>query len=160
MARGFRVRKATLRDLDLLVRHRRAMWMELGRFSRPALEASDSVYRRWLRQKMVKKRIVAFVAVDAGQVPVGSLTIWLHDIEPGPDQPRGVNPLLSTLYVERGSRRKGIGSALVRTATKWCRDSGYPYVTGIAAHTSRRILRRLGYLRLWEMGQYFGNEPA
>jgi len=160
VARAFHVRKATHRDLDLLVRHHRAMWIELGRFSKPALDASDSAYRRWLSQRIRRKRIVAFVAVGPEKGLVGSLTIWLHDNEPGPGQPRGVIPLLSTLYVERGNRRKGIGSALVRTATKWCRNSGYPYVTGIAAHTSRRLLGRLGYQRLWEMGQYFGNEPA
>lgn len=160
MGRGFRVRRATLRDLELLVRHRSAMWAELGRFGRSALEGSGTVYRRWLRSRMRNHRIVGFVALDAERVPRGSLTIWLHDVEPSPDQPRGVDPLLPTLYTEPGSRKKGVGSALLEAATNWCRDAGYPYVTGIAARTSRHLLGRLGYQRLWEMGRVFGEEPA
>lgn len=160
MAHEWQVHRATLRDLDVLVRHRRAMWVELGTFSRSVLDSADSVYRSWLRLRLREHRMVGFIAVDSNRVPRGSQTIWLHDIEPSPADPKGVSTVLSTIYVERGSRRKGVGSALVRAATKWCRSSGYPYVTTIATQSSQKMLGKMGYRRLWEMGMVFGKPPV
>jgi GNAT superfamily N-acetyltransferase len=160
MVRGVYVRRARLEDLEVLVRHRRAMWNDLGTFSKLALDQSDRAYSRWLRQRIGARRIVAFIASDSQKSPLGSLTVWLHDVEPSPDESRTLRPLLSTLYTEPDSRKRGVATALVRAATRWSRSAGYGYVTGIAAHTSRHLLRRLGYQRLWEMGKTFGREPT
>ncbi len=42
-----KVRRATLRDLDVLVHQRRAMWEDMGIDDRPALDEADQVYKRW-----------------------------------------------------------------------------------------------------------------
>ncbi len=160
VTRAYRILPATWRDIELLVRHRRAMWSELGRFSDSALDAADVVYRRWIRRARREQRIVAFIAVDTARIPVGSQTIWLHEVEPSPGEPGVLRPILSTIYIEPRSRRKGVGRALVRAATNWCRNEGYPYVTTNAVESSRRLLGRSGYRRLWEMGKVFGKPPV
>jgi GNAT superfamily N-acetyltransferase len=160
MARSFRIRLATVRDIDLLVRHRRAMWSELGTFRGPTLDAADVAYRRWVLRARRDHRIVGFIGVDSAGTPVGSQTVWLHEVEPSPGVGDVVRPMLSTIYVEPRSRKKGVGRALVRAATNWCREAGYPYVTAIAVASSRPLLSSSGYQRLWEMGKVFGKPPV
>src|SRR5215831_16394015 len=48
---GYRVREATIDDMDVLVRHRLAMFSEMGRsFDAPLI---DEMFRRWLRPMLV-----------------------------------------------------------------------------------------------------------
>jgi GNAT superfamily N-acetyltransferase len=113
----------------------------------------DKVYRVWLLTEMRRKRIAAFVAVTKRDGVAGSLLVWVRDIEPDPVDGQRKAPFLSAMFVEPDQRRKGIGSALVLAAVRWCRSRRYPYVTGIPVNHARRLLPKLGFEPLLsEMG--------
>ena len=99
MAR-FRVRLATRRDLDLLVRHRRGMWESMGERDRRALDEGDRVYRRWARQRLSSKRLVGLIVEDATGHRVASGCIWLRPTQPGLGNTLLQNPYLLSMYTE------------------------------------------------------------
>src|SRR2546426_1172263 len=50
------IRRSTLLDLGLLVRHRRGMWSDIAQFSKADLDAADRAYRHWATTQMKSNR--------------------------------------------------------------------------------------------------------
>jgi GNAT superfamily N-acetyltransferase len=146
--KAVRVRWATLRDLELLVAHRKAMWTSYLRRSRVTWEKADSVYRSWLRPRMRRGEVLAAIAEDAKGTAVGSLTLRLQEVEPGPETFLPRNPLLATFYVKPRSRRQGIGTALVHEVVRWARREGYEDITGRPLPKAEALLRSQGFEKL------------
>jgi GNAT superfamily N-acetyltransferase len=146
------IREGTVRDVPILVLHRRGMWESLYGYRKHTLDESDSQYRKWITKQMRKGRIAAFLASSSDGRVAGSLVVWMREVEPGPDDHSGLAPFMSTMFVEPACRRRGFASALVRAAVKWCRKKGYPYVTGVPVNHAKRLLRKQGWQRLGEVG--------
>ncbi len=145
-----RIRKATLRDLPLLVRHRRGMWEAIGPFSKKALDDGDAVYRRWLGKRLRAGGAAAFVAETAGRVPVGSGAVFLRDIDPFPGGPR-TSPHIISMFTEEAYRGRGIASAIVTKLEDWCRSEGYLVVTLTPTRAEPPLYLRAGFERTWLM---------
>lgn len=108
---------------------------------------------------MRRKRIAAWVEEGSREDAVGSLLVWVRDLEPSPGNPAGRAPFLSTMYVEPDARRKGVGTALVEAAVQWCRKGGFPYVYGMPVNHARKLLRGMGFETMeGEMGLQFGKK--
>lgn len=150
MAR-FRVRPATRRDLDLLVRHRRGMWESMGERDRRALDEGDRVYRRWARQRLGSKRLIGFIAEDVKGHAIASGCIWLRPMQPRPGRPMRPVPYLLSMFTEPDSRGRGLATRIVQEAFRWCRDHAYPRLTLHASAQGRSLYRDLGFERTWEM---------
>src|SRR3989442_383680 len=65
------IRRSTIRDLGLLVRHRRGMWKDIAQFSKADLDVADRAYRHWARAQMKSNRFAGFI-VDVDGQPVAS----------------------------------------------------------------------------------------
>jgi hypothetical protein len=72
-----------MRDLGLLVRHRRYMWEAISDHPVVTLDVADSVYRRWARVRMRSNRFAGFI-VEVGGVPAASGCVWLMPAQPRP----------------------------------------------------------------------------
>jgi len=147
----FVIRSATVRDLDVLVLHRRKMWEDLGEREPEVLDVADSVYRRWLRQRLQTKRLIGFVAEDSGGHVAASGCVWLQPMQPRPGRSRGAVPYLLSMYTELAHRRRGLATRIARQAIAWCRDNGHSRLTLHAAPQGRGVYRNLGFERTWEM---------
>ena len=84
MVRGT-IRRLTLLDLGLLVRHRRGMWKDIAQFSKADLDAADRAYRGWARTQMKTNRFTGFI-VDVGGQPVASGCVWIMQVQPRPNR--------------------------------------------------------------------------
>lgn len=140
-----------MRDLDVLVLHRRKMWEDLGEREPDALAAADSVYRRWLRQRLQTKRLIGFIAEDSAGRAAASGCVWLQPMQPRPGRSRVVVPYLLSVYTERPHRRRGLATRITRQAIAWCREHGHTRLTLHAAPEGRGVYRSLGFTRTWEM---------
>ena len=147
-----------MRDVPLLVTHRRSMWESIANAPQRAANGFDRVDSEWLRREMRRGRIAAFVA-ESHEGAAGSVVTWIRDVGPSPENNEGKAPFLSTLFVDPGHRRRGVATRLLREAVKWCRAGGFPYVTGIPVGYAPKVLRRLGFLPLRpEWGREFGRK--
>jgi len=144
------VRIAAAKDLDLLVRHRRAMWEAIADIPTRDLDAADDVYRRWVRTRMRSRRFVGFV-VDGRSMPVASGCVWLMDAQPRPGWKTTSAAYLLSMFTEPGHREEGHATRIVRAAIRWAKARGVPVMLLHASDFGEPVYRRLGFKRTREM---------
>lgn len=145
-----RVRLATIGDLDLLVRHRRAMFAAIDEFSSQELDAADEVYRRWARTRIRSGRLAGFI-VEVGRRPVASGCVWLMEVQPRPGQKGTTVAYLLSMFTEPDGRGKGHATRIVHATIRWARDRGISLMTLHASPFGQSVYRRLGFERTSEM---------
>lgn len=148
----FTIRPAGLKEVEVLVRHRRAMWDDMGVRDKRALDRADLVYRKWARKQLAAGTLKAWVVEDLGGQVVGSGCLWLQPVQPTPMFDGKAQPYLMSMYTEPGARGKGVASRIVRVTVDWSRRNGYPWAVLHASRMGRGLYKGLGFKRLWEMG--------
>src|SRR3989442_2302837 len=78
------IRRSTIRDLGLLVRHRRGMWKDIAQFSKADLDAADRAYRHWARAQMKSNLFAGFI-VDVDGQPVAIRCVWIMQVQHQPN---------------------------------------------------------------------------
>lgn len=141
---GYRVRPATLEDLDVLIRHRLAMFTDMGRTVDAAVLARE--FRSWLMENMPGGSYRAWlVEDDGGSIAAGggaTIIPW----PPGPQYMGHALAFVYNVYTEPGHRRRGVARQLMETIHGWCREHD---VTSIALNASRdgqRLYESMGYV--------------
>ena len=144
----YRIRPATLDDLEVLVRHRIRMFTDMG----TALDADavDRAFRNWLADMMPSGMYRAWV-VDvpgaAGQPPQvvagGGMTIlpW----PPGPRDMTGRLAFVYNVYTEHEHRRRGLAQLIMNAIHDWCREAGIASVALNASADGRPLYEAMGY---------------
>src|SRR6266699_3714996 len=101
MVRGA-IRRASLNDLGLLVRHRRGMWSDIAQFSKADLDAADRAYRHWATRQMKANRFAGFI-VDVDGQPVASGCVWIMQVQPRPNWTGTEAAYLLSMFTEPAS---------------------------------------------------------
>lgn len=149
MARA-RLRRATLKDLDLLVLHRRRMWEDIGGRTRGQLDAADGVYRRWARSRLQSGKLVGWIA-EVGGRGVASGCVWVQESQPRPGWKGTHQAYLLSVYTEPAHRGKGLATWITRESLRWSRAQGFDRMTLHASDEGRGVYARLGFERTREM---------
>ena len=143
MSTDYRVRVATLADADILVRHRIAMFTDMG----VPLDARvlDQGFRAWLGEVMPRGSYRAWL-VDAADGTVacgGGITII-----PWPPGPRYAGDRLAfvyNVYTEPPHRRRGLARLVMDTIHTWCRDEGIGSMALNASRDGKPLYESMGY---------------
>ena len=149
--RKFKIRRATQRDVDVLVVQRRKMWQHIMKEEGGKLRRDDKAYQKWLVDTMSKRRFIGFVAVGDGGKVMGSGGIWLRGVHPRPWSAKSVEPYLLSMYTEPKFRGMGVATGIVKEAMKWCKEKGHPSIRLHASEMGRNVYSDLGWERTWEM---------
>lgn len=146
-----RVRRAGAGDLDALVHQRKEMWKDLGVKSEKLHDEADRVYRRWARDRLRNQTLVAWIVKSRDDRVAGGGCLWLQPIQPRPGRNAQLQPYLLSMYTEPDFRRKGVASLIISEATKWCRKNRFEQLSLHASSTGRKLYKKLGFYRTWEM---------
>ena len=146
-----RVRIATPEDLDLLVRHRRGMWVDIAHFTEEQLDAGDRMYRTWARPRLRSGTLVGFIFETQRGEAVASGCLWMMPRQPRPMIRRLFVPYLLSMFTEPAHRGKGYASRVVREAVRWARAAGYDAMTLHASDYGESVYRTAGFRRTSEM---------
>lgn len=144
------VRAATLDDMELLIRHRRGMLEDMGRYPQALFDQHDRDYEPWARQRLESGELVGFIADVEGRA-VASACLWLKERQPVPGFRGGRVPYLMSVFTERDCRKQGHAAKLTQAAMEWAKEKGYPLVALHASAMGRGIYEKLGFQRTWEM---------
>jgi GNAT superfamily N-acetyltransferase len=147
---AFTVRKATLKDLPILVHQRRAMWHDLGAREQRDLDRADRVYARWARSRMKSGTLMGWVAQNDSKV-LGGGCVWLQPVQPRPGYNLIIQPYLLSMYTEPRSRGLGVASSVVEKALEWCRKNRFLQLRLHASEMGRKVYLKHGFERTWEM---------
>jgi GNAT superfamily N-acetyltransferase len=151
VAPGFLIRGGAASDAETIVRHRRAMFSEMGHRDDEALSKMSHAFEPWLAGKMQTGEYLAWFAVGADGSVAAGLGLWLMDWPPhiiGPGARRGN---ILNVYTEPHSRRLGLARRLMETALAWCRANGIRAVILHASDDGRRLYELLGFESTNEM---------
>jgi GNAT superfamily N-acetyltransferase len=146
-----KLRRATSRDLDVLVRQRRSMWFDMGERNRTKLDQQDRAYRRWVQPRLKNGTVVGWVIETDGGDTVAGAILWLRPAVSQPGERHSVQPFLLSMYTEPEWRRKGLASRIIDEAIRWSRRIGYEEIRLHASFMGRRLYARRGFKRTWEM---------
>ena len=141
-----RIRQATLTDVPVLLRYRRAMAEEMDGSDEAAVNRMIVALEPYLRSAIQEGRWHSWIADPGG---CGSVEIvqWV----PGRQDPTPRRAWIHSLYVEPAFRRHGIGRQLTSTITAWCREQGFEWVYLHASEQGRPLYESLGFMPSSEM---------
>lgn len=146
------IRRATLKDIDILVAQRHNMFEEIKHRNPRLLGLADRTYRKWVIEMTQRKRFVGFLAVNEKRDVAGGGCVWIRDIQPSPNfDSKLTSPYLLSMYTHPDYRRMGIAASIVREAMDWCREKGFGTMTLHASVFGRSLYSKLGWERTWEM---------
>ena len=138
-------------DLDILMDHRRKMWITLGSHSPEEIEDCVPVYREWLDLSMQTGKVFCFKAVGDNRKIIGTVCVFFRDDIPGPGHPSASIPFIFSLYVEDDFRNRGVGTDLTRKCVDLCMERGYTRITLHASDYGRPIYEKMGFRPTTEM---------
>ncbi|MGC2034731.1 MAG: GNAT family N-acetyltransferase [Thermoplasmata archaeon] len=146
------VRRGSVGDIPLLVRHRTGMHRELPPFAPSrVLREHERTYRRWLGQNLPPGQVIALIAEDGMGHPMGSGCVWFYTDHPRPGIGVAETAYLMSMFTEPAFRRIGVASRLVREAIRTARGRGCPRMVLHAAPMARELYPTFGFERTWEM---------
>jgi len=148
---GFTIRRASEADLDMLVGHRRSMFLDMGYADDAAMARMAEKCRPWLLAKMQSGEYLAWLASDEKGAIVAGAGLWLMDWIPhmvGKSTRRGN---ILNVYTAREFRRRGLARRLVEVAVGWCRENGVDTVILHASPEGRPLYEALGFSATNEM---------
>ena len=140
----YSIREATLDDMDVLVRHRLAMFTDMGReFDVPLIA---QMFREWLRPMMMDGDYRAWLCENAGGDVAGGAGITLLKWPPGPSPLRSDRvAFVYNVYTEHAHRRRGVARRLMETVHTWCADHGIGAVALNASSDAQHLYESMGY---------------
>jgi GNAT superfamily N-acetyltransferase len=144
-AASFHIRPADLGDLDTLVRHRRAMFFEIGGHDDAVLDAMDRASDEYFRAAIPNGHYVSWIAeVDGGRI-AGSGGMAIVPWPGSPSFPATRRGWILGIYTEPESRRRGIARAIMEKIVDWCRVEGFGYVSLHASAEGRPLYESMGF---------------
>jgi GNAT superfamily N-acetyltransferase len=149
--RYLKLRRATTRDIDILVHQRRGMWFDMGERNPIKLGRHDRAFRRWVQPRLRRGTVVGWLIEAEREGIVAGAIVWLRPSIGRPGVPHLVQPFLLSMYTEPQWRRQGLASRIVEEAVKWTRKNDYRGLWLHASLMGRRLYVRRGFKRTWEM---------
>jgi GNAT superfamily N-acetyltransferase len=140
-------RAATLEesDLDAIVHHRRAMFLDMGFRDEFALDAMSARFRPWLRRKMEAGEYLAWFALAPDSSIAAGLGLWLMDWPPHMVAGGRCRGNILNVYTEPPQRRRGMARVLMEIAVEWCAANQVGAVILHSSSEGRALYESLGF---------------
>ena len=156
---SFKIRGANLKDLDVLVEHRRAMFEEMPRMTPEERRGAANYYREWAKDMMKQKLFRGYVVETGTGKVAASGCVWLRQVQPSRGRPATLIPYVLSMYTHPDFRRNGLASMIIKEAMAWSKRKGYARITLHASVVGRKVYSQLGWKRTYEM-EYRFDKPA
>jgi GNAT superfamily N-acetyltransferase len=137
-------------DIEIILRHRREMFREMGGKYAELLDRFESASRTYFETALATDRYYGIFAEVDGEVIAGGGIV----IVDWPGSPLNFNPKrawILNVYVEPRERRRGFARLIVGTLIEWCRRNGFQSVALHASEHGRGLYQNLGFHSTNEM---------
>jgi len=148
---NFTIRVAASSDLDVILHHRRQMFIEMGHTNDEKMEASQQTSREFFTHALVEGRYRGWLTEDSNGnvIAGGGIVILIRPSHPHHPELRRADIL--NIYTEPPFRRQGIARHLMLTMIDWCRKEGFSWVSLHASNDGRSLYESLGFKPTTEM---------
>lgn len=145
------LRKASSDDLDIVLRHRREMFNDMGIANSATSAHPDVLSREFFGKALTDGNYHGWFYQDAERNVVAGGGIILIEYHPSPSNPRLRRPWVVNVYVERNWRRRGLARQLMDVMIDWSRAQGYTNLFLHASNEGRPLYESLGFSPTNEM---------
>src|SRR5262245_30163658 len=147
------IRPAGIRDINYILRHRRAMFREMGHHDAAVLDCMQAASEEYFEQALADGSYLAWMAEIGGRVAGGGGIVVVR--WPGnPDFPGTRRGWILNIYTEPEFRRRGIARRIMQTILDWCRAEGFYHVSLHASSEGRAVYESMGFQPTNEMRLY------
>ncbi|HWE51326.1 MAG TPA: GNAT family N-acetyltransferase [Bryobacteraceae bacterium] len=137
-------------DLDLVVRHRREMFREMGR-PEAELDAMSAAFRPWLEPRLRDGSYFGWL-IEVDSIPVAGVGMMVLDWPPHPYHPADSRrAYVLNVFVEPAHRGKGFATALMAVAKEETARRGITFMVLHASPQGRPLYEKLGWKATSEM---------
>ena len=145
------IRPAAFADMSHVLRHRRAMFRDMGRGTDAELDEMLIASETFLRAALPSGTYRGWLAeTDEGQIVAGvGITILPWPGAPG--DPAGRRGWIQNVYTEPEFRRRGLAKQLMVTVIEWCRVEGFRNVWLHASEYGRSLYESMDFQPTNEM---------
>lgn len=143
-------RRATPADAELIARHRRRMFVDMGHPDDGAMEEAIRAFVPWVRHSLESGYYTGFLASQGEEVVAGA-GLMLLEWPPRTDSLQALRGYVLNVYTEPEHRGRGLARVLVGQALEHCRERGVRTVALHASEAGRRIYEGLGFSASNEM---------
>ena len=147
----FKLRAATSADLPLIVKHRHAMFTEMGYLNRAELELTDDKFVEWVTDKLERGEYREwFLENENGHVVAGA-GLWLMDWVPHAIDQSTCRGNILNPYAEPEYQASGILRQLLIQILDYCRENSIRTVIVNPSETVRPLFENMGFRPTAEM---------
>jgi ribosomal protein S18 acetylase RimI-like enzyme len=147
----FEIRAATVADAAIIIAHRRAMFLDMGRPDDVDMETMKRNFEPWVTRMIGEGKYLAWITEDGGR-PIASASLLILDWPPNTHDPAGEHRgYVLNVFVDPEYRRRGLARALIER----CMDEAHRRrIRTVALHSSdmgRALYEALGFSATQEM---------
>lgn len=147
-------------DIDLICRHRHAMFAASGKPRDAELAAMAAPFREWLAPRLMDGSYFGFV-VETADTPIASIGLMIIDWPPHPlhptDDRRGY---VLNMFVEPKYRGQGIARDLLQRADNAFAERGIQYAVLHATGMGRSLYENNGWQPTPEMAKIIESDET
>jgi GNAT superfamily N-acetyltransferase len=153
----FRIRRATVQDVEVIAWHRARMFQDMGEVSDDGFEILRTKARLRLKEWLESGDYVGWLATPADKpdTVVGGAGVQLQSILPRPlfasTIGEGRQGTILNVFTEPQWRRRGIAGLLLKEIITWSRDEQIDRLILHASDDGRSLYERLGFIAGNEM---------
>ena len=154
---SFKIRRATLRDSDVIAWHRARMFQDMGDVSGDAFEILRTKARARLEQWIDSGDYISWLATpaDKPETIIGGAGIQLQPILPRPVDTstigEGRQGTIINVFTEPQWRRHGIAGLLIKRIVAWSKSERLDRLILHASDEGRSLYERFGFVASNEM---------
>lgn len=147
----FTIRAGTAADAELIVSHRRAMFLDMGRHDPDWLDGVAAAFLPWVRPRLDTGEYRAWFAVAPDGSVAAGVGLWFVDWFPHPDDRGSLRGHMLNVYTEPAYRRRGLARRLMQITLDCCRERGITIATLQASDEGRPLYESMGFKATNEM---------
>jgi GNAT superfamily N-acetyltransferase len=145
------LRPATADDLEHILHHRRAMFLENRDGGEAQCEAVVAACRPYFAKTLADGTYRGWLAVDGDRV-VGGAGLLVHEWPSNPSHPENTRrAYILNVYIEPPYRHRGLARRLMHAAIEHCRAEGFKTVWLHASDAGRPLYEAMGFKTTNEM---------
>ena len=144
------IRPATFADAALIARQRRAMYVDAVSPLPPTLDAMQTAFEPWVRERLANGVYRGWIA-EADGLPVAGAGLWIMDFPPHFLDIQAARGYLLNFYVDPAYRGQGLARRLLDLCVQEARRLGLRVLTLHASKFGRPVYERSGFRNNNEM---------
>lgn len=150
MATDIDFRRATVDDVDTILRQRCAMFEDMQVSTAEAIAKMAEKYPIWLKPRLINGEYQGYFAMQEALICAG-LGVWFRQWQPSVTGTDEDYAYLLNVYTEKEFRKQGIAKRLVAFALEQCRTQGIKSFKLHASDAGRPLYEKLGFRQTNEM---------